>query len=279
MYLAAIDFDPGMHGHFLEYVCNRYIFNIITPTPFFKNGAAHAINSDLGYQKNKKICSGHYTYPSFGNFDRLPDINKIIYIKQNKKFDVVLQINIFYRCFGAEGNLIEFESTDIVKSHFYLINKNQGSDKQSVRRGDLFDKFLNSAEQIPDHSDKCVFEFDFEKFFNFTEFLVELQNLSKFLDHTFTPTVDLVHDWQQFIDKNQGYQTYVLAHHLMSQILSNQSFEIPDDIFLHAYLNVILSKTVRLFSGPLHDSEIYPTNTQEIYQIVKQHLDDFDKNF
>ena len=57
----AIDFAPGLHGHFLEYVINRYIFGVTCDVDsiFQSSGAVHAINVDSDYQKNKIANRGH----------------------------------------------------------------------------------------------------------------------------------------------------------------------------------------------------------------------------
>ena len=59
MIKLALDFAPGLHGHFLEYVCNRYIFKVPYEknTVFQSTGACHTINTDSEYQKNKVVRS------------------------------------------------------------------------------------------------------------------------------------------------------------------------------------------------------------------------------
>ena len=269
MYQGLIDFESGMHGHFLEYVCNKYIFNMsLQQSPFFSNGSSHAINLDSQYQQDKQITSGHFTSQWLG-IRKIPNIKKVIYIKPNQSFHIIHLINVFHRCAWTEGNLKDLGKETIVKYHFDEILKHFGSQSQSVLRAALFDKFSNFNNLMPAYSDR--FDFDFGSFFNFTQFLTSLRQLSKFLDHTLILSSDLYKDWQMFIDKNDGYQTHLLVDELLKKIVNNQSCKIPNDVLVHAYLNYNLSNIFRLYDGQLHDNEEYPTDTSEIYKIIQDH--------
>lgn len=60
--MIAIDFVPGTHGHFLEYVCNRFLSDMppayTTQLPFDDMGTAH--NTSDRYRDNKFFQSAHY---------------------------------------------------------------------------------------------------------------------------------------------------------------------------------------------------------------------------
>jgi hypothetical protein len=276
MNYGLIDFDSGMHGHFLEYICNKYIFNVFPQqTPFFSNGSSHAINLDQQYQQNKKITSGHFTSQWLG-CKPIPDIKKIIYIKPNRDFYIVNLINVFHRCFKT-GNHKDIYAKTILEWHFDIILKNHNTQNHMAIRTDLFDKFGKFNNLIPVYSDR--FDFDFGSFFNFTQFLTSLQELSKFLNHTLILSSDLYKDWQTFIDKNDGYQTHLLVDELLKKIVNNQSCKIPNDVFVHAYLNYNLSNIFRLYDGQLHDNEEYPADTSEIHKIIQDHLVLHDNKF
>ena len=276
-YVGLIDFEAGMHGHFLEYICNKYIFNIFPQqSPFFSNGSSHAINLDNQYQEDKKVTSGHFTSYWLGSRP-IPKIKKIIYIKPNQNFHVIHLINVFCRCFGKYGNTVDVGKETLLKYHFDIIIKNHGSQTQSIVRADLFDKFNNFNNLMPSYTDR--FDFDFSNFFNFTQFLTSLQELSKFLSHTLMLSPDLYKDWQMFIDKNDGYQIHLLVDELLKKIINNQSCEIPKDVFVHACLNYKLSNIFRLYDGLLHNNESYPTDTVEIHKIIQDHVLSHDNKF
>jgi hypothetical protein len=281
MYQATIDFDPGNHGHFLEYICNKYIFNVsVSTSPFFKSGGAHKINLDTDYQQNKQITSGHYTYRN-----RLPVEDKVVYIKHNPKFDLILLNNIFYRCYndnGISGNSNDLDPTLILNWHADIIFKDGNTQNTGVLKENIYSKLMERTHFQPgnvEHSGKEVFNFDFGSFFNLIDFLLELQRLSQFLNQMLIVPQELIADWYTFTKKNQGYQTYLRVNHLTEKILSNQSETIEDNFFIHAGINVYLAQIARLHDTELHELTSYPTNTQQIYKILLNHFIEYDEKY
>mgnify|MGYP003633370510 CR=1 FL=1 len=56
--MISIDFVPGSHGHFLEYVCNKYIMGqSIDFNPFNSIGASHAKFDNENYNTSTSV---HY---------------------------------------------------------------------------------------------------------------------------------------------------------------------------------------------------------------------------
>jgi len=281
MYQATIDFDPGHHGHFLEYICNKYIFNISSSTAlFFKSGSSHAINLDTEYQQNKQITSAHYTY-----FNNLPIEDKVVYIKHNPKFDLVLLNNIFYRCYsdnGLFGNFVDLDPEFILKSHADVIFNDNSTQYSNVLKENIYSKLTERTHFQPDnikHPNKEVFNFNYGSFFNLTDFLLELQQLSQFLNQMLFITAELTEDWHKFIKKNQGYQTYQRTNYLLEKILSNQEETIEDNFFIHAGINVGLARIARLYDTELHSLNTYPTSTKQVYQILSKHFIDYDEKY
>jgi hypothetical protein len=281
MYQVAIDFDPGMHGHFLEYICNKYIFNItVSDSPFFKTGSAHAINLDTNYQNSKQITSDHYTY-----YNKIPVSSKVVYIKHNPKFDLLLLTNTFYRCYrdnNISGNFKDLDPEDILKWQSDIIFKDSSTKNHFILKENIYAKLMertNFQTDNVEHPGKEVFNFDFGSFFNLTDFLVELQQLSKFLNQVLITSPELIKEWHAFIEKNQGYQTYQRVHYLIEKIVSNQSELIEDDFFIHAGINVYLSRIARLYDTELHSLNSYPIDTQQIYKILHKHFIEYDEKY
>jgi hypothetical protein len=281
MYQVAIDFDPGTHGHFLEYICNKYIFNVsVSNSPFFKSGSSHAINLDANYQQNKQITSGHYTY-----FNGLPIEDKVVYIKHNPKFDLVLLNNIFYRCYddnGVSGNQTDLDPEFILKWHADIILKDSSTQNSSVLKENIYAKLTEKTHFQSSnitHPGKEVFNFDYGSFFNLTDFLLELQQLSQFLNQMLFIPSELSEDWHKFIENNQGYQAYQRTNYLLEKILSNQEETIENNFFIHAGINVGLARIARLYDTELHSLDTYPTSTKQIYQILSKHLIDYDEKY
>jgi hypothetical protein len=281
MYQVAIDFDPGTHGHFLEYICNKYIFNIsVSNSPFFKSGSSHAINLDTDYQQNKQIISGHYTYQN-----SLPVEDKVVYIKHNPKFDLILLNNIFYRCYNDNGvsvNANDLDPTFILDWHTNIIFKDSNTQETGVLKENIYSKLMERTHFQPsniEHPGKEIFNFDFGSFFNLVDFLLELQRLSQFLNQMLIVPQELIADWYTFTKKNQGYQTYLRVNYLLEKILSNQEEIIDNNFFIHAGINVGLARIARLHDTELHSLNTYPTSTKQIYEILSKHFIEYDKKY
>jgi|APSaa5957512622_1039677.scaffolds.fasta_scaffold81231_2 hypothetical protein len=66
----VLDFSPSLHGHFLEYIVNVYIFGLPKIENIFNSsGAAHVIDTNKPYQRSKVVHGNHYSigvkpYPS-----------------------------------------------------------------------------------------------------------------------------------------------------------------------------------------------------------------------
>ena len=279
MYQAAIDYDPGMHGHFLEYICNKYIFDIILPgNIFFKTGSAHNINLDAFYQQNKQVLCKHYSLLGLTINE-----DKVIFIKHNQKFDLVLLTNIFYRCNDTPELPVRHVDVDVdsvFEWHSKLIKNDNSTEKSNIFKENIFSKLMDRTHFQVDkcvHSEKKVFNFDYGKFFNLVEFISELQKLALFLEHKVKISNDLINDWYTFIEKNQGYQTYLRVNCLVEKILTNRSDQIEDDFFVHAGINTCLAKIACLYDNEeLHGSGEYPTDTQQIYKILLNHYNTID---
>jgi hypothetical protein len=277
-YQAAIDFDPGMHGHFLEYICNKYIFGVsVSDSPFFKSGSAHAINLDSDYQQNKHVTSGHYTY-----YNLSANVNKVVYVKHNSKFDLVLFSNIIHRCNGVASNFDDADPDQILKWHVDII-EHDTTEQATVLKENVYAKLMErthfQSEHVTHIYNSDVVNFDFGSFFNLTDFLLELQNLAHFFNQMLIVPKELVDDWKMFIDKNQGYQIYRRVNFLLEKILTNQEETIEDNFLIHAGINTYLSRIARLHDTELHSINKYPTSTAQIYKILTNHFVEYDKKY
>lgn len=279
--MIALDFAPGMHGHFLEYVVNRYIF--ATPVSveniFQSSGACHPINLDVKYQKLKAVHRAHYS-----SFDhQYPDqTEKIIFIKHDPKFDFVLLTNTFYRCHPDSVSANDFNVEDIKKTHTDSMYATGNADwelrnnwyaKLQDRQHTFFLTEKKHQSVLP------TFDFDFSSFFNLVDFLEELQRLSQFVNVTFKFDSSLADLWHEFKHRNLGFKMYTNCNRVLEQIYSAESHEIELDWKEQAYINTVLSSTFRMHDGPLFSHEPYPTNTKPIFQILENHIQNFDLRF
>lgn len=276
---VAVDFAPGLHGHFLEYVINRYLFGVPCgpDTIFQSSGAVHAINVDLIYQENKIADRGHYS--SFNN--PLPgNTTHIVFIKHDPKLDFILLTNIYYRCHPDSANVADFNINEIEKLHKYMMSgdANTPGEFRANWFAKLYERHFQFTEKYPNTS-LPVFDFDYASFFSLPAFLCELKRLGKFLNTTFKFDRSLSVLWQDFISRNQGYHLHSQAQKILNAIYNAESKPIPDDWKLQACLNCEIAKTFDLYDGILYNSNDYPTNTNDVYNHIIDHIQSFDNRF
>ena len=278
--MILIDFAPGLHGHFLEFVINRYIFNVecSTDSIFQSTGAAHVIRDDRVYQKNKVVNCQHYSSLLNGkNYHK--HIDKIIFIKHNPIFDFVLLTNIFYRCSSNALASNDDDADLIIAFHTQLMgNLSNDQDLRNNWFAKLNERHFFETEKKA-QSDIPVFDFNFGSFFDLTHFLYELRRVSNYLEMTFKFDVSLVKLWNEFMDRNQGHHAYILGNKLLNHVYNNNNVDIPDDWKLHAYINHVIANTFQLYDGELFEAVAYPTNTQQVHKIILDHISSFDTRF
>lgn len=274
---VALDFAPGLHGHFLEYVVNKYIYNlpIDIKNIFQSSGAAHVINVDSEYQRLKMVDNGHYT--AF-DYEYPLDTCQVIFIKHNFCYDFVLLTNIYYRCHPDAVNATDFNVDQIQQLQENLMFSKKPTKLEL--RNNWYSKLNNQDYELCKKYPKTslpVFDFNFASFFDFREFLLELTRLAKFLNQRIHYSVDLFHLWQQFIDQNQGYKLYSHAQEILKYIFAEEKYPIDDDWKLHAYINYVLSLTFDIWDGLLFEADQYPTDTAEISFLLLEHTNNFDQ--
>jgi hypothetical protein len=278
--MIAIDFSPGMHGHFLEYVVNRYLLqvNVNIENIFQSSGAAHSINTDQQYVHARIAKGGH-----FSSFNHLypEDADKIIFIQHNPELDFVLLSNIFYRCHptavtGKDVNIKEIQQ-------LHIDNMFDQSYTELELRKNWFTKLLENHlidyTKIKYNSPPPTYMFDYTAFFKLNQFIIELQKLSNFLSVTLEFDQSLIELHNTFIELNQGWNQYQHCQKIIQAILNNADYPIPPNWQIQAYINCQLSNMFKLYDGCLFEHEIYPDNAQDIHRIILKHIEDFETRF
>lgn len=274
--MIAIDFAPGLHGTFLEYVINKFIFCVPSENGniFQVTGAAHCINWDKTYQRNKIATARHFS--SF-NLDYPEKTEKIIWIKHAQELDFVLLVNVFERCSPVTMTSNNFNIEDVKRLHLDAMFDRPATAKDL--RGNWFDKlerFHNEQTTSLKHSTHLpVFDFDYRSFFNLPNFILELEKTAHFLSMTLKFDLELVDLWKEFMSRNQGFNLYKKSNCLLEKIIGNLNDVIDDDWRMHAYINYKLSKIFRLYDGILFDQDQYPKNTAVIHKLVLEHIKSF----
>jgi len=202
----------------------------------------------------------------------------VIFIKHNPEFDFVLLTNIYYRCHPESMLSTDFNVDIIKKLHESLMISLSQTDKGF--RNNWYTKLVErhfSHTEKQQATDLPVFNFDYASFFDLTKFLLELRKTANFLNQSLRFDTSLVTLWQEFIERNQGYQDYVYSRSLLEQVYQGNSAPIKSDWKIHAYMNAVISKTFDFWYGPLFEGEGYPADTKEITDMIVNHVKTFDQ--
>ena len=275
---VALDFAPGLHGHFLELVVNKYIYGVPFHSDkiFQSSGAVHTINVDQEYQDQKLVYRGHFSSFKHAYHEKT---QKVIFIDHDPELDFVLLTNIFYRCHPGSVNVDDFNVDEIIATQKnFLITGNTDLDFRNNWFAKLNERLFEDASTRPD-TQLPVYNFDYKSFFDLGDFCIELQKTAHFLQETFKFDHTLAKLWQEFMDLNQGWALRKQAHAILQSTLTNQNTPIPNDWKLHAYLNFRLSKMFDLYDGVLYNSHVYPATTSELLAVIQEHLVTFDSRW
>jgi hypothetical protein len=268
--LIALDFASGQHGHFLEFITNKFIYNISSDKQniFQSSGAAHTINIDHQYQKEKMVHCAHYT--SFG-IDYPTDTSQIIFVDHTPELDFVLLTNVYYRCHPDLMLVDETNLDKITQLHDSMLAANSDLERRNNWFAKLNERYFKDQLNSP-VTDIPVYFFNYKSFFSLIEFCSELKNLAKFLGETFRFDPVLAEYWTDFINKNQGWKLYEQGNSLLDFALRGVNAPIPNDWKLHAYLNYKLSKDLNIHDGLLFAEELYPDTTLELAKLINIYI-------
>jgi len=270
MITTVINGDPGVHGNFLEYIVNRYIFKVSFNGPvFFSSGAAHAKNNDSEYKENRSAVLKHVSYLN----DPIPaETKNIIHIVCDYKFNIVLLTNIFHRCMPENVNK-SVSAKDIEAFQLERIYKNHNSNARHVVRNDLYTKLIEGhygQKEKLNFDGYKNFHFSYNSFFSLLDFIKELKEIAKFLGMgSLTVDNNLINDWHDFIAKNQGMSIYQQGQKLLNDILLGNDVEIEENIYIESYINYLLTEILNLFEGPMFSDDVYPKSTKVIHDFIK----------
>lgn len=272
--MVVIDYVPASHGHFLEYVVNKYIFNVpVSFDIFTQAGSSHNTQSNKEYKALLQVTSNHYTYH---NIDFPEETQKVIQICHDPALDFVLLVNSFYRCHSPLPATAS--SQEIHKIHM----ENMGTNDNIALRANWYSKLQSRSgmfETITDYpvSYPC-YRLYLNNFYNLRWFYTHLSSIADFVGQSFKPDTGLYELFMEFLQKNQGWQKYLMCQDILDAVVSNTKLTIPNDWQIHAYLNTEFGKLFKLYDGELFE-DTYPKNTLQVHKIIQKHLQDFDSRF
>ena len=280
--MNKIDFFGGLHGNFLEFVINIFVFeqeygsfdNLFTST-----GACHAKNKNKEYTKLKQIAAEHYSY----NNIPFTSNDKVIRIGCESNDMLIAITNSFLRAGDQEFDLDNLETNtifklnDMPKSEFFLETLIKDFGKQenynrSVLRNYFYSMFADPVNGLDNfihfNPAESTYNFPFNAFFDIGQFYRELNQIGKFLNFNFYPTNNLTKIYSEFISLNQGYNSNIKCRQILANILNNVEQLITLNIIEEAWLNWQLAEIFRCYELPLLMENNYPTNTLEISKAI-----------
>lgn len=267
--MILLDFYSGSHGHFLEYLINSYIFNgIRVKNVFTKLGTSHGIKQDLNYMSNRVVYNGHYT-----EFNITPSVSfdQIIRISVNSQMEkIIYQVNVMTRAGDIPEEKKIQELPELVRNNPVQL------------RNDYFSKLNDCGYIVPENwrwNNLPSYEFPMGSLYNLYDLYKELKSLALFLKFSFKPDDSLFQIWQEFMQKNHGYNHWIQAQNILTKSLANESHSFTADAWTQAIVNYLISQTIGMFDGDLFENPTYPSNTQTVYALIQQYIHDFDLKF
>lgn len=269
--MIALDFYSGSHGHFLEYVINAYIFkvpkvdNIFTPL-----GTCHLIRKDQTYMSGRIVEARHYSeldIPVNGTVD-----NVIRITVDNLLEHVCYQINVNCRAGdipAEKKNLAIPITSTLLKADLRKNYYSKYTDPELGYQTPKPENWVLSADNAP-------FNFPMSSMYNLLDFYRTLNQLADYLNQTFLPDASLSTVWHKFVELNHGYQSWQKCQQVFDAVVSSQNKDVFLETHEEAVLNVLFAEAFKMYSGPLHELNQWPTNARDLFEIIENHLVELD---
>jgi hypothetical protein len=282
MSTISIDFVAGSHGHFLEYVANRYVAHQdITFSPFNALGASHMTSP--GYIKNRVFECYHYTERARDYLDRtvqirfnLTDLLPLSSVCLLRAGDSAIDIDCLET--NTYNKLINswFSSTLDEICHAYP-DINLSVESPDCPRYVLREYFKFGFKNPIDHGlmkklqkfpqDTEYFNFEFGSFYNTDRFVSEIQRLCHWLNTDLQDLSGLQSLHQEFLDRQIFRNHADVCNHLINNIRLRQDLPIPSlTVLQESYINAQLENIYHI-EMPFVQQK-YFNSTQEIIQYL-----------
>lgn len=275
--VRKIDFFGGLHGHYLELVVNIFIdqvpFDLDRPV-FNENGACHLKKTYPDYQP--MTLADHWSYSNLP-FDPEDYIIRIVPEKQDMLIGVT---NGFLRAGDQCIDIKHLEKNTLQKMQKFpklgqnrdQITKDLGTRidyPRSAIRNYFYSMFNDDENGINqyrffDSDTNRYHEFPFRAFFDFNQFLLELNRIAKFVNLEFQPTPDLWRLHSEFLVKNQGYHSEIKCQEILRSIFSARSMPLDLTLTEEAWINYQLGQIMDFYDDDFLGLDEYPRDTLDI---------------
>ena len=290
-----IDFPGGAHGHFLEFLLNKFYYLEDWDAPFTAIGTSHN-KAYIPY--DKKFFANHFAREDFidrASFTEYLDNSQDVIVITIESDDLLqLALNSMYRAGDTRIDIDNLEKdtyNKLIKFEFYhslIDNLNRSYNLQCSEsnpdvpryvlreffkfgfREDDSNGFIISQKGTEKYlKDKNVYNFPYKSFFDIELLATEISKVAE--HYRLTLTIDreylkLIHD--KFLNSIVGLTDKLICDTVIDNVVNNQANDVPKlNLLQESYINGKLEK--------LYDKEMpflmddYFTNTQQILEYLK----------
>jgi hypothetical protein len=282
--MISIDFVPGSHGNFLEYICNKFVANVPADfMPFNSLGACH--NKSQNYQQYKIFIADHYSLNSLSLYQKI--------IRINFDFEDLLAVSSLCFLRAGDSNIdidtLEFDTYNkLMQSKYFSslidrINVAYPEHKISEETTNCpryvlreFFKFgfkhpelhgliqYQNLLKYPDNYN--VFDFNFKDFYNYKIFCDRIHTLSIWYGNT-DINLNLKTIWNEFIKRQIYKNNKNECDFIIDSVINLQNVQIKKLTLLQeSYINGKLEKTFNLEMPFVQPN--YFTDTKDIIEYL-----------
>lgn len=278
-----IDFVPGSHGHFLEFVCNKFLAGCVTAAdPFNLLGSSHLTDSD--YQQHKVFHAAHWSQTQ----TQLP--GSIIHITFDAKDLLLLSSICFWRAgdVGIDNNLLHEHTYHKLHNRYYqhmiaelnahfpqieLSSQNPHCARHVLREyfklgfRDPNQHGLMRAQNLMSQY-QCQHKFEFERFYHEPAFLQGMQDLADLAHMPIQDPDGLTQLHKKFLQR-QPYRYHAqMCDDVLMAVAQGLDQPIPDLTLLQeAWIDAALE--CRYHREMPAEKTTYWRNTQQILDYVR----------
>lgn len=285
-----VDFRAGTYGNFLAYILNRFVFAVPGSdfSPFTSMGTSHLGLTNEEYSNNKVVFPCHYSFKyrlitQSGNSQEILNNDGVIRLRVSNVYPVFYNTHI--RAGDTPLDIVELEYNTLDKlssPKFHTIRdtvlQNFGKHENYNRcelRNLFYSTFLDEETELKKFNtwipvDNQTHYFCIDSIYNYSEFVKELGKVSVFagkrgwtFDHkTLYPI------WNEFIELNQGYNSYLKCWDIINNMLANDNVDINCNLFEEAYINSYITQTFNIYDGTECFGNHYPGDTLQLHHQI-----------
>ncbi len=282
--MIAIDFVAGSHGHYLEYVANRFLAHTSADfDPFNANQASHT--RPPNYYDTAVFVAEHYYEKGIPN---TPHIVRITYTES----DLLALSSVSLRRAGdynIDNNQLEIDTYHKLKNIDYehlidtinraypdveLSEQNPHCPRHVLREYFKFGfqhpqqhGFMQELNKLMYKTNKDVFDFPMSNFYNQDKFVSRVLALSKWYNNHQLDLQELIAVHKKFLDKQIYKNHHEICDKIIQAVCDAVEMPVPDlTLFQESYIN---GKLEAMFGTELPFlKNPYFTNTKEIIQCL-----------